>query len=328
MTLRKELSKLLRFQPDIMLVYHPTRESTWGDRCLFLEPDTGYSETKAYNHRSVLPCEVVIEYDTPSMEDNARYVERVCKSLRADNIKYSKWFSGNKSIHLHVLLDIPADVRNRKLLKRSFMRYYGTLFEDSSTKKLYTATTKPESLGNESRILPDLALDSDNHLIRAEYGVHESSGKNKNPLGCSQGYAKELSVIPSVVWEEYKKAQAVVIQRRTVMDVQDALEHPGVKLLLDTSAFRELGDGRSRALFHLITILKNKYSRDELVSKLDDWYRYCTSFQEKLTRGKIAYFVDHNIRQGYQFSISKFNDFLEEIGREDLILPSKNETLK
>lgn len=319
MSLRKELHKLYKHQKEIMLVYRPTEKSSWADRCLYLKDDSGYSPIKPYNHRSILDCEIVLEYDEGSPEDNERYANKACEHLRRDGIKYSKWFSGGKSTHVHILVDM-GSASNRKLLKRSFLKHYGTFYEHPDSKYLYTEDTKPDSLDKSHRVMPDLQLDGENHLIRAEYGVHERTQENKRNTGRSPGYSSELSTIPQVVWDKYIRQYKINIKRRTTIDIKDVLEHPGVKMILDSNTFREIGDGRARALYHLICILKNKYSRDELVDKLVDWYRYSTKRKEKLSRREIEYHVDHNIRKGYVFSIIKFNDFLEELGREDLIV--------
>lgn len=301
-----------------MLVHHPTPKSTWAKRCLYLDDNSGYSPIEEYNHRSILDCEIVLEYDDHTPEENERYANKACKLLLRDGIKYSKWFSGNKSTHVHILVDT-GDVNNLKLLKRVFLRHYGTMYKNQAG-LLFSSDTKPNSLGKEERILPDLQLDCNNHLIRAEYGVHEKTQKLKRLVGKSPGYGKELSTIPQKIWAEYQKAFTIVVNRRTTIDLKEIMDHPGIKMLLDSNTFRAIGDGRARAMYHLITILKNKYSRNELVDKIVDWYSYSTKYKEDLDRRQIEYHVDHNIRKGYSFSMSKFNDLLEELGREDLIL--------
>lgn len=314
-TVRTWLQELFPYQEDILLVYHPERDSTWADRALYLSDD--YSQTKAYNHRTILECEVVIEYDDRHKDFNRRCADKVCDRLMEDGIGYSKWSSGNKSTHVHTLVDI-GNVRNRKLLKRVFMRHYGTFYYDEDTDRLYTEETRPEGLSKEDRVLPDLQLDANNHLIRAEHGVHEKTGEQKSLISRSAGYPVK-SQIPQVVWDKYEKAYQTVLNRKATIDLQDVSDHPGIKFIKDAAAMRELGDGRKRALYHLITVLKHKYDNPkDLIEFLQDWYSYCSG--SALSDGQIRYHVYHNIKKGYAFSLQKFNDFLEEIGREDLIL--------
>ena len=316
-SLRKWLGELHKHQKDILLVYHPEEDSTWSDRALYLDELCDYSHTKPYNHRVILEQEVVLEYDEGEPEFNRKCADWVTTRLREDNIKYAKWSSGNKSTHVHVLLDF-KQASNNKLLKRIFMRHYGTIYVCPETGRFYSEDTKPEKLGREHRVLPDLQLDGQGHLIRAEYGVHEKTGRKKSLVSRSPGYP-EVSVIPPIVWTKYSSAYRTVLRRQTTRSVGDLMDHPGVQLILDGTSMRELGDGRTRALYHLITILKNKYAKpEELTSFLQSWYKYCNG--NSLTNSQIKYHVHYNYSKGYSFSPERFNDFLEEIGREDLIL--------
>jgi len=84
-------------QKNIVLVYRGERQDNWAKRCLYL--DANFHSVLGYNHRSILDCEVVFEYDESDSKLNSRLVDKVIKKLNSDNIKYAKWFSGNKSMH-------------------------------------------------------------------------------------------------------------------------------------------------------------------------------------------------------------------------------------
>ena len=102
-TLQWWLRRYIQFQDSILLVYRPTLKSWWGDRCYYLDDD--YLQSKPYNHRSVLDNEVVIEFDEEDKTLNRKCADYVCKRLKTDNIGFSKWDSGNKSIHVHCMID-------------------------------------------------------------------------------------------------------------------------------------------------------------------------------------------------------------------------------
>ena len=62
------LRRYYPMQDNILLCYRPTLKSYWGDRCNYLSED--YIQSKAYNHRSILDNEVVIEFDEKDVKLN------------------------------------------------------------------------------------------------------------------------------------------------------------------------------------------------------------------------------------------------------------------
>ena len=283
-TLSHYLNKYHKFQKEIPLCYRSSSKAWWNDRCLYL--DDKYSDVKKYNHRMVLNNEIVIEFDEDSVEKNLALIEKVRKKVLADGIKYSLWHSGNKSYHLHFFVNTKSVV-NVRLLKKSIMRYY--------TDGLDT--------------LPDLQL-AGNHMIRAEFGLHEGSGVPKNLIRQSPGYPFPAE-LPQDIWTRYSEEMSKVQKWKMSMSVKDLSESDLIKELLDTTNFDKMNDGRERIMFILSNVLCVKYEKKELIQLLVDWYRYTNG--RKLTRGQIKYKVDRAYRKPYVIGEYYIKELLAEL---------------
>lgn len=97
------------------------------------------------------------------------------------------------------------------------------------------------------------------------------------------------------------------------MNLNELDTHPSVKFLLDTAQFKECEDGRERALFILIQVLRHKYEKEELTKTLQEWYRYSggTKFSDYDIERKVKY---HIARQPYTITPYYVNELLEELG--------------
>lgn len=67
------------------------------------------------DHRIIGSNEVVLELDAPSFTQNSTYTKKIIEVLRVREIPHYCFWSGNKSIHIHIFLDI--DIKNPELLK-------------------------------------------------------------------------------------------------------------------------------------------------------------------------------------------------------------------
>lgn len=286
----KHFRKLYEMSNDLLLVCRPTLNSTWGDRCLFL--DEKYNHEKSYNHRSILPSEVVIEFDDEDVNKNLLFAEAVINNLRRDKIKFSLWFSGNKSYHIHFFVNT-MNAKNLRLLKVVVMRYYSEGLE----------------------ALPDLRLADNNHLIRAEYGVHEKTQKAKSLIKKTV-HSTTINELSQGVWCVYANKMQANIKRRVSSDLKSLDSCECLKYLMDVSRFRQGEDGRERALLVLIHALKKKYDEKELISYAKDWYRYSGGF--KLSEEQIAGKVRYQLRRDYNVD-SLLVRLMEELGLEELM---------
>jgi hypothetical protein len=292
-----------------MLCYRPTLKNGWGDRCLYLSDE--YEPKKKYNHRSVLDK----EFDFEDRFVNRRIANTVEARLKTFGIRSMTWFSGNKSYHIHCLLDT-KECKNLPVLKSVFIRYFGTVYRDGET-FYYDKKDIPEGLQVE-KIRPDLRLAAENHLVRAEYGVHEKTGKCKTLYREDIDYFK-LSKIPEQIWDKYTSQISANLKRQVTVDLKVLDEHPAFKYVVDSARFRENDDGRERALFMLIHVLKPKYKEDKpgFIRFLQDWYKY--SGGSKLDDNAVKRKVDYHWNKEYKIGTTYLFNLLDELGRTDLM---------
>lgn len=285
------LRQYYNYQEKIMLVHRPTKKDNWRCRHLYLSEE--YNPTTPYNHRSILKDEVVIEFDEDDRKLNKKYADKVAKKLKEDGFSYSKWFSGNKSVHVHIIVDT-KNATNIQLLKKTIMRYY-----------------------SEGIALPDLRLASNNHLIRAEYGVHEKTQEKKSLISKSNDYPT-TSVIPQPVWKRYLTSVKQSISNQIGYHTRDLVNHKGFQWIVNSSTFREAEDGRERALFMLIHVLKEKYKDDKegLIKFLQEWYSYSSGTQ--LDKYAIERKINYHWKRNYNIGKNFINELLESLGRSDL----------
>jgi len=299
---KKSLTSYLRayhkMQDDIILCHRPSIDAGWGKRCTYL--DEKYDPFLPYNHRSVLFNEVVIEFDEPSPKLNRELAQKVANKLSDYKIKYSMWFSGGKSTHLHCFIN-PMQASSLSLLKRCFIRFFTKDLEYS----------------------PDLQL-TGNHLIRAEYGIHEKSGEYKKPIIETPGYPKPAR-LPSAIWELYNQEMEVVQKRMMTIAIKDIDDDQLVKRVLDTAYIREnLRDGRKRLVGALAQLLRHKYAeRNELIEFIWKWYKYVNG--SDLTYGQVAYQVHYAYRNPMDNPFAFLYSVARDLGLEENELLDTNE---
>lgn len=285
---------------DITLVSRPTLKDSWAVRHIYLEDWNPHTH---YNHRSILQDEVVCEYDDDDIEINKELARRFTNILTDVGIAWVKWFSGNKSTHVHFFIN-HKEAKRVNILKSVILRTWGTF------------------VINNKRYTPDLRLACDKHLIRAEYGIHEKTNSPKKPISSFGAYPSR-GELPEMIWEAYSKEMSRLSQAHLTRDVNKLIEHPGFKFILTAEEFRDADDGRERALFMLIHMLKHKYKREELISFLQEWYRY--SGGRQLTDQQIMFKVKYHWNRTYNFTENYLNNLLYELGKEDLIQSFKKD---
>ena len=318
------LKKYWEFQKDITLVSRESSTTWWGNRVKYLDDDYNDSKHSFYNHRSVLECEIVIEYDNPDKALNLRFIKMAEELVKREGLEYSIWFSGGKSYHLHILMDLKKASRI-SLIKKTIIRHYGTLYISGHnylvTKEAYDKFDKAKK-DKYVRMLPDLRLSDNNHLIRAEYGLHEGSGNHKGLVRKTVNYGEVLSPVVSDIWQEYSAKITAVIKRQVSTGVGNVIDSEEVKLLLSTTNFKKFGDGKKRVLFILINLLKKtnynpegRYDKVELVDFLWDWYKYVGGYE--LTKNSIAGMVGYYWTRDYsRMGVGYIREVLEEIGHK------------
>ncbi len=307
------LGKYLRhyyvyYQKQIVLVYRDEEKSNWANRCLYLSPR--YNPLVKYNHRTLLDDEIVIEYDNKDPSLNERLSRRVTKKLARDGIKYAKWDTTNKSKHVHIITK-NYNPSNRELFKKTIMRYYGTYYYDKLNDKIYD-----EDAPGRIKLFPDLGLAGSNHLIRAEFGLHEKTQDEKTLIYKDKEYPCR-SRIPIDVFDEYSKLVERSVYTRIGQNTSELAEHDIVKNLMDTVKFQKgLNDGRERVIFALIHILKPKYkdNKQGLIDLLDEWYKYCSTQKRKMDKYDITAKVNYHWNRDYKITINTLKNIIAEVG--------------
>lgn len=289
--LKSYLEEYYKQQKDILLVYRPTKKHNWANRCFYL--DDNYTSKTPYNHRTILHNEVVIEFDDEEPSRNEAATKKVIKLLEEHKIHYALWNSGNKSQHLHFLINT-RNASRLELLKRTVLRFFTP---------------------GDCEISPDFRMAIDNHLIRAEYGVHEATGRCKTRLYQSRDYFVP-NELPLAVWQRYSSLITVAIHRRATNALNELGTCDCVKYIATSHQFRDAGDGHERAMFFLIHHFKHSYSRDELVSFMVDWYRYSGGY--KISNEEIARKVDYQLKRTYNFTERYIKELLDSIGKGDV----------
>jgi hypothetical protein len=333
----KVLNGLYKIQENFILIYREGEKDGWSDRCPYLSPQ--YNPVKKYNHRTILNNEIVIEYDEDDKTQNAVNANRVCDRLDKFGLEYSRWRSGNKSVHIHLYLDIPDNINDLCTFKRQFMRFFGTMYKNVKTgKRYYEKSEVPKHLWYEyingdyvfthngpahelshdvkpliQKILPDMDLASPGHPIRAEYGLHEKTGKDKALLKCTSVNYIRKQAVPTIVIEKYNKEKARLMKIKTTKAVNNMNDSPVVKRLLNAVKFREeIGDGRERLLWFFIHTFKHTHSKEDLTSLLQEWYHYSNG--TKLSARDIERKVEINWNRDYNPGIKYLKNLCDDIG--------------
>ena len=293
MKLRKKgLTSYLNYynelQDDILLVYHPSENSYWDDRAFYLGKN--FSNHKRYNHRIVLKNEVIFEYDIDEKDTrNEGYANIIYRRLIDDGLKPSMWHSGNKSFHVHVLLDIP-NYENSYHLKKEFIKHY--------TRDL------PQ---------PDLQVCSSNHLIRAEGGIHEKTMNYKSLVKEHKDYPSLSKIKPEIINQYTEKLK--YLDTLPKVDLTDLAKTEEVQLIMDAEKFKKYNDGRERAMVLLIHLWKDKLEKEQLTENVWNWYKRTGGF--KMQRKDVEIKVESHMNKEYNFTLNYVNNLLVEIGAKN-----------
>lgn len=294
-SLTQYLREYYKYQPEgIVLVYRESKDKGWNNRAIYLGEN--YNPLTPYNHRVMLQNELVCEWDNDDLELNKKYADEVTRRMKKDGLKVAKWFSGSKSYHVHCLLNV-GSCTNIPLLKRVIIRHY--------TKGLP---------------IPDLQLCGNNHLIRAEYGLHEKTGKRKELISKDKDFPC-LSEIPKEVWNLYYKEVSIIMNRKVSIDTKEFEQLPGIQHLFKTEEFKKYNDGRKRGCLLLIFALKDKYNKEELTEYVWSWLKYNgnTDLDKSDVAKKVHYYT---VVKNYPLSFwtRYLNELLEDLGLEHLIV--------
>lgn len=252
-------------------------------------------------HRSMLDNEIVIESDYPTYEENYEAARLVGKIFEEKGFIPHYYYSGNKSIHIHVFFDWDAlksiDVMIQDQLKVKFkdskLRFKRKFIEWLRTKMISCWDTQIKQF--------DTDLIKATHLIRCELS------KNKKGYKTFLGYFhNDLSSIPYVCNESNRiypklgkilesssfdltglirefmedldsKAKALQIRKKNNRSLVDWGLKPSseslrqcIKAILSPD-FKKLGDGFQRGMFILVNDLRKVYGDSQARIIINDW---------------------------------------------------------
>lgn len=196
-------------------------------------------------HRIIMHDEIVIETDLTSWYDNKIINEGVVDKCLSEMWSFKSWTSGNKSFHTQLFFPQLNNIKSPyklKIAKEHFIKW----FFDNNVEDLKV----------------DLGL-CGNHLIRAEYQLHEKTKRNKIPI--VEHETDEPNKLPIDVLKSYnKEIQSINSYKYTI---KTNIRMPCITKLTSIS----LQDGKKRVLFILASHFKSTMDKFKLISFLNNW---------------------------------------------------------
>ena len=263
-------------------------------------------------HRSMMSNEIVIESDYPDYIDNFEAAKIVGKIIEGKGFIPHYYYSGNKSIHIHVFIDWVTfyKIKDRK----GFIEWLRTKMIacwDTNIRKF------------------DKDLIKSTHLIRAELS------KNKKGYKTFLGYThNDLSFIPYVCNEENRiyprlgkiklsnphctnelldrfyegkeKNKPSNIPTFNPDDCPNEIRQSVGRLLSDD--FKKVKDGKQRAMFIIVSELRRVVGDDKAKPMINDWN---VRMGSPIEQREIDY---RFTKKTYTLSNKYIHDFMEELG--------------
>lgn len=211
-----------------------------------------YSDTiakekdKEYNHRAVMPTEVVWESDDDVFVQNLAAIVQVYERLIKEGIKAGAWPSAGKSVHLHAFFKPVPEIPN-VLLQRVIRDHYGAGIK-----------------GLDKQILGG-------HLIRMEYGLHEDKlGRKQFMFGTEDVVMND---VPAHIISTARRVLAAQ-KAKQLRDQNTEHKNDGVPSCIEslfTQSFYDLKDGVNRGCFLLAMTLTPALGTEESLRKIREW---------------------------------------------------------
>lgn len=335
---RDRLMELTYLSGDKMLVScHDRAGGFWTKHETIWKRGNDKDYDLAYDvHRSILPNEIVIESDMPDFHDNYEAARSIGKILEAKGYKPMYYYSGGKSIHIHIFLDPMIFAGLDSFLQESILKgftkhYFFKQFMEYLREKVITLWGIKKGVFDEQLI-------KGNHLIRSE--LSRNSKGFKTFLGYEH---KDLSFVPTICNEtngfyptigevrfskpknfqqevegflQYKEDQ---VSKRKVARKEFGLlkylepeafaaRRPCVDYLLSED-FEGKGDGTQRAMFILSNELKGELGEEQAYEELSLWN---SSIGSPLRDNEMSYRVFEH--KHYNLSCKYIQELLDSTG--------------
>jgi hypothetical protein len=276
-------------------------------------------------HRSMLDNEIIIESDYPEYIDNFEASKIVGRIIEGKGFSPMYYYSGNKSIHIHIFLDWEIvtvyyeelsenKIEDVKKFKKEFIEWLRTKMIscwDTNIRKF------------------------DKDLIRATHLIRCELSKNKKGFKTFLGYThNDLSFIPYICnednmiyprlgktvlstphclpdlieeFDEFKKnVKPMNVPSWNPDDCPKDIRKSVGRLLSDD--FKKMNDGKKRAMFILVSELRRVMGDTQAIAAINDWNK---RMGNPIRQGDIDYRFK---KKAYTLSNKYIDDFLDELG--------------
>jgi hypothetical protein len=277
--------------PTARIAYHYSPRSRW----VYATIETR-DRSIEYNHRSVLPTEVVFDLDAATEDENFCTLKKLSGIFREYKIFNSIWHTGGKGYHIHTFWNRLDTVSEPRLLKEKLFEWLTNGVEGSFDRQL---------LGN--------------HLVRMEYGKYEKAyPKEKMKLPVLIDNHFKHNEIPQCVWDDYAHDVLKYALKRLNHkpgDERDNGVRPCVKYILSPE-FKTHKDGAKRALFAVASYYRNRED-DKLMEILKTFnsYNLKEPYTERQLQVTIKSVRDH---KGRPCGCAFRHSLLKEIGAKEV----------
>jgi len=288
-------------------------------------------------HRSVLNNEIIIESDYPTYEENYDAAKLIGKIIEEKGFQPLYYYSGNKSIHIHVFfdwsclkkLDPMIQDQLRLMFKNSKLRFKREFIGWLRTKMITCWDTNAKKF--------------DTDLIRATHLIRCELSKNKKGYKTFLGYTyRDMSFVPYIcneknriypklgkirlssppgireLIEEFiedirvKKKSEIVKKRNRALSDWGGINSSEklrecVKAILSDD-FKKAGDGPQRGMFILLNELRRVLGDAQARIVINDWN---AKMDFPLKEQEIEYRFK---LKNYSLSCDYIHRFLKEVG--------------
>lgn len=296
----KEQKKILDKFYKLYGKFRVASHTQWGWRYFMYPTDTmalTVLKNDGITDRDIMRDEIVIENDLNMRRMNMGLSLKHEKKLRVNGIGYQKWFSGNKSYHIHTHfneLNLIQDTHDLKLLKKAFLLWLYKFDEDklSSTKLDIQLTGK--------------------HLIRLEHSWHPNTMQRKTLYSEHITDNNQLpeTVVSYYISEKKKKEQLPKAKYISVFDrpcIMDMYRNP-------------LEDGRHRAAFILFNNFKKEFGNTIAGRMLIEWHQNQVAqtgiHKTTLTIKDINYIIGYHSNHNRYPGCAYIKDYMTSIGKK------------
>jgi hypothetical protein len=282
-------------------------------------------------HRSILENEIIAESDYPTYEENHEAARILGAILEKKGFSPMYYYSGNKSIHIHIFLDNRMFERVNSETEAGIDKFFNGSVDRFRSDFMTWIRAKIISCWDTNTRKFDRDMIRASHLIRCEL--------SKNKLGYKTflGYSwKDVSFIPSIcnedngfyprigkvvlsmpyniheMFDEFlAETEAKIVKRRAersntslstwMPEKREQLRECVKTMMVDD--FKKVGDGKNRAMFIIVNELKRLFGEDQARIIINDWNE---RMGNAIQRSDIEYRIrmkDYNLSCEYIHSL-------------------------